>query len=100
FFSSRRRHTRFSRDWSSDVCSSDLFGQVTLVELHQSGGHGGITLQRRTRDIVQIVENKITLFVADHVDRSRLHDVGESLQFESQIGRASCRELWQISLVS
>src|SRR5690606_37980770 len=25
FFSSRRRHTRFSRDWSSDVCSSDLF---------------------------------------------------------------------------
>src|SRR5690606_24992575 len=26
FFSGRRRHTRFSRDWSSDVCSSDLFG--------------------------------------------------------------------------
>src|SRR5690606_39970487 len=24
FFSSRRRHTIFSRDWSSDVCSSDL----------------------------------------------------------------------------
>src|SRR5690349_24102707 len=24
FFSSRRRHTRFLRDWSSDVCSSDL----------------------------------------------------------------------------
>src|SRR3712207_7682503 len=27
FFSSRRRHTRYWRDWSSDVCSSDL-GQV------------------------------------------------------------------------
>src|SRR5690606_39376312 len=26
FFSSSRRHTRFSRDWSSDVCSSDLPG--------------------------------------------------------------------------
>src|SRR5260370_19823467 len=25
FFSSRRRHTRFKCDWSSDVCSSDLF---------------------------------------------------------------------------
>src|SRR3712207_7384480 len=25
FFSSRRRHTRYWRDWSSDVCSSDLF---------------------------------------------------------------------------
>src|SRR5690606_39807841 len=29
FFSSRRRHTRFSRDWSSDVCSSDLRKSVT-----------------------------------------------------------------------
>src|SRR2546429_7286787 len=27
FFSSRRRHTRCSRDWSSDVCSSDLWIQ-------------------------------------------------------------------------
>src|SRR5690625_5982210 len=26
FFSSRRRHTRWPRDWSSDVCSSDLTG--------------------------------------------------------------------------
>src|SRR5690606_40921156 len=30
FFSSRRRHTRFSRDWSSDVCSSDLLGYSDL----------------------------------------------------------------------
>src|SRR5690606_39799997 len=28
FFSSRRRHTRFSRDWSSDVCSSDLITTI------------------------------------------------------------------------
>src|SRR2546430_8873694 len=28
FFSSRRRHTRFDCDWSSDVCSSDLEGMV------------------------------------------------------------------------
>src|SRR5690606_39451863 len=27
---SRRRHTRFSRDWSSDVCSSDLHEMVDL----------------------------------------------------------------------
>src|SRR5256884_7817636 len=30
FFSSRRRHTRCSRDWSSDVCSSDLLESVVL----------------------------------------------------------------------
>src|SRR5690606_39783032 len=29
FFSSRRRHTRFSRDWSSDVCSSDLVDRLS-----------------------------------------------------------------------
>src|SRR5256886_3178399 len=31
FFSSRRRHTRFDCDWSSDVCSSDLFKGVKTV---------------------------------------------------------------------
>src|SRR5690625_231970 len=32
-FSSRRRHTRWPRDWSSDVCSSDLNRVVTQEEL-------------------------------------------------------------------
>src|SRR5690349_23405123 len=30
FFSSRRRHTRSLRDWSSDVCSSDLSSSVVM----------------------------------------------------------------------
>src|SRR5207253_7464730 len=41
FFSSRRRHTRWPRDWSSDVCSSDLFlkrgaagGAALIVGFH------------------------------------------------------------------
>src|SRR5690625_5944389 len=33
FFSSRRRHTRWPRDWSSDVCSSDL--EIDLVDIKQ-----------------------------------------------------------------
>src|SRR2546430_17298258 len=37
FFSSRRRHTRFDCDWSSDVCSSDLVGVgVMTAELRGS----------------------------------------------------------------
>src|SRR3712207_7261746 len=32
FFSSRRRHTRYWRDWSSDVCSSDLGELFLLVD--------------------------------------------------------------------
>src|SRR5437660_2441010 len=30
FFSSRRRHTRWPRDWSSDVCSSDLLADAAV----------------------------------------------------------------------
>src|SRR2546429_6135536 len=37
FFSSRRRHTRCSRDWSSDVCSSDLLLGATA---HHAAGAG------------------------------------------------------------
>src|SRR5260221_5566980 len=45
FFSSRRRHTRSLCDWSSDVCSSDLTSQKSVIEagliagLALRGGH-------------------------------------------------------------
>src|SRR5688572_32797582 len=39
FFSSRRRHTRFDCDWSSDVCSSDL--------LYRCAGGEGFTAECR-----------------------------------------------------
>src|SRR5207249_7000234 len=39
FFSSRRRHTRSKRDWSSDVCSSDLHVKFVVVdEIHELAG--------------------------------------------------------------
>src|SRR5260370_17709055 len=37
FFSSRRRHTRFKCDWSSDVCSSDLVATPRLLPNLKSG---------------------------------------------------------------
>src|SRR5690606_40523059 len=40
-FSSRRRHTRFSRDWSSDVCSSDLYRHRISVEVAGPGFEAG-----------------------------------------------------------
>src|SRR5699024_11995031 len=33
FFSSRRRHTRSKRDWSSDVCSSDLLEKTAYLTI-------------------------------------------------------------------
>src|SRR5690606_39577834 len=43
FFSSRRRHTRFSRDWSSDVCSSDLIIKRFGYKLNTKDRHSTAT---------------------------------------------------------
>src|SRR5204863_2812852 len=59
FFSSRRRHTRSLRDWSSDVCSSDLSGWdigVTIgfyPGLNDSGTAGKTGLSTSTIDLRQ-----------------------------------------------
>src|SRR6185295_19767801 len=47
-FSSRRRHTRYWRDWSSDVCSSDLRvddGHEPVVGLRDDGPGVGVALE-------------------------------------------------------
>src|SRR5205085_7289929 len=57
FFSSRRRHTRFDCDWSSDVCSSDLAWE----ELQQLARHGGIgAIHAEDDDIVMHMYEKLT----------------------------------------
>src|SRR5207253_8308845 len=55
FFSSRRRHTRWPRDWSSDVCSSDLDKRAqvllkTLIERYIAEGQpvGSRTLSKHS----------------------------------------------------
>src|SRR5947209_13472016 len=62
FFSSRRRHTRYWRDWSSDVCSSDLDARDHLALQHQD--HltdampcGDQALQDRRRDVVRQIRH-------------------------------------------
>src|SRR5690606_39780328 len=61
FFSSRRRHTRFSRDWSSDVCSSDLwflsgaYARLKNVQL-------GYTLSKD--QVAKLPVNRIRLYVS------------------------------------
>src|SRR5690606_40715932 len=50
FFSSRRRHTRFSRDWSSDVCSSDLATELDRQDRVARGREGFGTGLRQPGD--------------------------------------------------
>src|SRR3989442_610135 len=50
FFSSRRRHTRCGRDWSSDVCSSDLRSENYFVPPHAARN-------RSRRRMTQVIQN-------------------------------------------
>src|SRR5690606_40510889 len=81
FFSSRRRHTRFSRDWSSDVCSSDL-GVLGLLSPPALNGR---VLNGGDDDLVDDDAEHRAEHHREHTKDSREGD-GE------EIGRASCRE--------
>src|SRR2546429_2447845 len=87
FFSSRRRHTRCSRDWSSDVCSSDLFrGQDVLVfDFEPNPEFQPHKLEER---VVQKLAGVVWVDEKAHdVARLEAYFVGDV-----KIGRASCRE--------
>src|SRR4051812_49580322 len=78
FFSSRRRHTRLTCDWSSDVCSSDLAfmradGQEVRLNVLRDGARRQIPVRWEPREV--------------RFRTGRIRD---------EIGRASCRERVQI----
>src|SRR5260370_16062860 len=86
FFPSRRRHTRFKCDWSSDVCSSDLYAGSA-----DSTRHASLLLFRRTR------RRRWNLRSLHSTRRCRCRiEMGGALRRLPeeliQIGRASCRE--------
>src|SRR2546429_6493899 len=83
FFSSRRRHTRCSRDWSSDVCSSDLRGLLAAApEGNVQGVVQGFAQWSRARQaLLRGVAGAKTPWSPDLTN-----------QVYSKIGRASCRE--------
>src|SRR5207237_6680410 len=92
--SSRRRHTRFKCDWSSDVCSSDLEGCPHLRPAAlKMKGFSDEVLDRIESQLASafdlgFVFNRWT--VGDDFCRQQLGFTTEQLQ--AQIGRASCRE--------
>src|SRR4051812_16337698 len=73
FFSSRRRHTRLTCDWSSDVCSSDLNATVTLCHT----GTRDLAAHVRRADIVVAAVGVPGLVTADMVkEGATVADVG------------------------
>src|SRR5438067_9855171 len=83
FFSSRRRHTRSKRDWSSDVCSSDLAQMRRNVAL--AGSIAAIV------DVPVAEPPHYSLEVAGLIGGRRLLS-DDVAALEAKIGRASCRE--------
>src|SRR5690606_39531446 len=85
FFSSRRRHTRFSRDWSSDVCSSDLWDAQT--------GPG----ERHDKKIIQpfgeyLPWRSFFRLFSEYADRAGHFVPGDGDgMVTAEIGRAACR---------
>src|SRR5260370_1582350 len=83
FFSSRRRHTRFKCDWSSDVCSSDL---IAVSEVEAS------------IHILRIVSTQVFLiapcgrFLAMQFVKLGRGQLVQVKGWVNEIGRASCRE--------
>src|SRR5256886_3723379 len=56
FFSSRRRHTRFDCDWSSDVCSSDLVSvelPLIICDIQRAGPSTGMPTKTEQADLLQ-----------------------------------------------
>src|SRR5690606_41088683 len=92
FFSSRRRHTRFSRDWSSDVCSSDLGG--TGSGRATDADPGGKAMHRRRARAAVLA----ALFQWDLVGQDLTQALAAAAgagALNEEIGRASCRERMQ-----
>src|SRR5206468_8291042 len=93
FFSSRRRHTRSDRDWSSDVCSSDLRRGATSLRWLRALLDHGVEVHGQVVVCPGINDGD----VLDDTLAGVLDLYPELTSLAVEIGRASCRErgeLW------
>src|SRR5690606_40490027 len=96
-----RRHTRFSRDWSSDVCSSDLLGiqnefpdllKPELIQMRQQKME-----RRREQTREELMQDLVTgYWVTGWTEEPVFSYEVQGYETRSEIGRASCRERVEI----
>src|SRR5207237_6514840 len=99
-FSSRRRHTRFKCDWSSDVCSSDL-GKMLKKQASAATTleHLPDSCRRQLTGAISFYSLQLTAHHDSQLDGASklLFRTAQGRQIE--IGRASCRERVEIGAV-
>src|SRR5690606_39829463 len=90
-FSSRRRHTRFSRDWSSDVCSSDLLAYRgwSYFQMVQLFGERFVKGQANSGLAVSLVTKPSTAAVA----RNTVQEVYTQINADLQQARSEERRV-------
>src|SRR5256886_11279861 len=89
FFSSRRRHTRFDCDWSSDVCSSDLLRRM-IAFVPNVPGQNAIILRKCSYYSLHIgFEPRVLLRIPQRDGARALHPRSE----ERRVGK-ECRSRW------
>src|SRR5436189_2977297 len=91
FFSSRRRHTRYIGDWSSDVCSSDLDN----FSITSSGNNYFSTFSEQTGTPVGIVDTTMTITDSDagQLMKSANVSLNNFRSEERRVGK-ECRSRW------
>src|SRR5207247_7623225 len=90
FFSSRRRHTRSTRDWSSDVCSSDL---ISVTRPASPDDDAKTVLVQGWVVAQDVLRKSGDLLVGWY------RGGGGEAALSPEIGRASCRERGESSAV-
>src|SRR6266498_4832370 len=100
FFSSRRRHTRCGRDWSSDVCSSDLGGKplrLTTTDQVWGSPDDGLAVASKSATTLELTAKtgytgpaSAVFEVTDGTSLSDPRGQKALIAVPVQIGRASC----------
>src|SRR5207253_5041671 len=91
FFSSRRRHTRWPRDWSSDVCSSDLHLRNADRAEHPREEERLVVSRHGTARAPSGIASAVHEVEAQHAEPREVD------RLALKIGRASCRERGWVS---
>src|SRR5699024_11612233 len=100
-FSSRRRHTRSKRDWSSDVCSSDLWKNRMEEQYLLDYFRGKQDIRLKEKQVRPEINNKVMVNRANEIVTFKTaYLLGEPVQYvsrseERRVGK-ECRAGWAL----
>src|ERR687890_1445960 len=89
FFSSRRRHTRYWRDWSSDVCSSDLSALGVIDESVLELGPGFTAITGETGAGKTMVVTALGLLLGGRADSGAVRTGAKQARVEGLVRAAA-----------